>query len=260
MKRLFLYLTIAALSWGEASAIDLFKKKEVAPVDYTAWCDSVELPATFEGVTMYYPESVDGAAVVRGALPTGNVGPNNAFAAMLDFIVENLDPETEKIESVDYDNLSALVQKRSTQGSNNTETTYSYHLLLHPVNGSIEFAAGDLATRYREKGIVPRTLTFEKLNPGNNPRHRELVEEFCLINSTYLNSLAEYVKAHPKLSITHIDAMKGGEPKEGMTELEVKIMLGKPSQTRKSGERLRWVYTNDLVVIFTDGVVTKVIN
>jgi hypothetical protein len=44
-----------------------------------------------------------------------------------------------------------------------------------------------------------------------------------------------------------------------MNQTEVMLVKGKPTSNRTSNSRVKWMYGNDNVVIFTDGKVTNII-
>ena len=123
------------------------------------------------------------------------------------------------------------------------------------------FSIEDIDCRYKEKGLIPRTLRLEKLHPESNKRHAELVREFVEINSEYLNGMNEYIDSRRDIQSLFFSALsKGGPIEVGMNMDEVVILLGSPLDKRTSGNRTRWMYSNDEVIIFTDGVVSKIVN
>lgn len=254
MRRIFSLIIFCLIASGTVSALDLLKKKESVPFDYTAWSDSVSVPEA--GVLL--PVSVDGVAVFADTVTLQPSG-DNAFAAALCFVAENLDRAHDRIDGIDFDNRSFQVTQSTVRGSNSTETTYTRTTLFAIGDGSMEYSISDAAIRYREKGLIPRTLPLEKLNPASNSRHRELVFEMADANTHYIESMRSFINSNAGMRFEHPDLMKGGRVVEGMSPLEVKVLLGVPPQIRNSGERERWVYSNDLIVIFTHGKVTKVI-
>lgn len=260
MLRIIVFSIFLASLSVDACAIDLFKKKEFVPFDYTAWTDTARLNSSCGDLPADYPKSIDGTAVVTGSVALPGIKGECIFAAAMCHAVETMNPKTEKIEQADYSGNSFLLFQHDTRGSNNTETAYSRHTLIECGDGELRYTSYDLDARYREKGIIPRTLPFEKLNPADNPRHRELIEEFSCVNASEVKAMADFIKEHPDLMFHNTAAMSKGKVTEGMTELEVKVLLGMPPAERKSGERTRWIYSNDLIIIFTDGKVTKVID
>ena len=71
--------------------------------------------------------------------------------------------------------------------------------------------------------------------------------------------MEEYIVTRNDLRVTHYNEIKQGMVVNGMNPDEVILSKGAPRDTRRSGERLRWIYDNETVIVFTDGKVTKVI-
>lgn len=263
MKRFFLALAVICFSVGSVSAIDLFKKKNSAPVDYNAWRDTTSLPAASEnGLTLFYPETVDdGQAVVRGEISLPGCSAEQIFLGALDYAVTNLDSEEdhEQIGEINDSDLSFMMRIYSKQGSNNTETVFTWLVMVKAEAERLLFAANEIDAKYREKGILPRTIPFEKLNPGSNLRHSELVMQFVDINSTRLHSIAKAAAEAKNLKVNHWTEIAEKKAVKGMNELEVKLAMGLPLTTRESGERIRWVYPDNFVVLFEDGQVVRVV-
>ncbi len=263
MKRIVLTFVAICLLVGSASAIDLFKKKNSAPVDYNAWRDTTSLPAATEGgLPLFYPETVDdGQAVVRGEISLPGCSAEQIFLGALDCAVTNLDSSDghEQIGEISGSDLSFMMRLYSKQGSNNNETVYTWLVLVKAENDRLLFAANEIDAKYREKGILPRTLPLEKLNPGSNSRHSELVRQFAEINSIRIHALADAARNAKGLKVNRWDEIARKNVVKGMNELEVKLAIGLPLATRESGERIRWVYPDNFVVLFEKGQVVRVV-
>ncbi len=275
MKRLhiFVLLAVAVMAFPMSSAaLKLKLKKDPTPmIDYGAWVASQELPESVDGVRQFYPVSVavesdngetDTVAVVRGFVPVNGLSARQVFLAAMVYASDHFDRETAKegFESVDYDSNSFRALLKTTQGTNSNETTYTRSLTVSARDGGFDFEISEIDCRYREKGLIPRTQRLEKLHPDNNARHAEIVLEMANVNSAYLASLAEYAASRDDIRSPNFDKLKkGGDVCTGMTEDEVTILLGPPVNKRRSGERYRWIYANDYVIIFTDGIVTKIV-
>lgn len=259
----------------DMSAIDLKKlKKAPAPmIDYNVWIPTSGWPSVEGGVEQFYPQSiaipseedeavVDTVAVVKGSITMPGMDARQCFLAALVFASENFDTELgEGFEDIDYKNLNFKILLKSTQGANNTETTYTRSLNVAATDGMLNFTTTDIDCRYREKGIVPRTLRLEKLQPDKNSRHASLVKEFTEVNSSYIDKLRQYIATRNDIMSPNFDKLAAGSKViPGMNMDEVTILLGVPLNKRKSGEKFRWIYSNDFVIIFTDGVVTKIVD
>jgi len=254
---------VLSLASQNASAFKLPGKKDPKPpVDYTEWISIQELPSQEDGVTMFYPstESTDGSAVIKGKLAVNGLDSRKVFLATLLYAVSNFDTDNgECILAVDFDKNEFSVMLKSTQGSNNRETTYTRNLVVKSNNGSFDFVVSDIYVRYREKGIIPRTLPLASLHPESNTRHGELVMELTRVNAAYINEMARYAESRSDIDAPNLAAVRNGKVSVGMNPDEVTIILGPPLETRRSGDKLRWIYGNETVVIFIDGKVSRVI-
>lgn len=257
---------------GNALNIKIGKKDEPM-VDYNEWIPQQQWPENIDGAKQFYPitkavagadneEVADTIAVVEGRLQIPGLDARQCFLAALVYASDNFDTEAnEGFEEIDYNDLSFKMLLKTTQGRNNTETTYTRSIECSAADGGIGFVVTDIDCKFRDKGIIPRTLRLEKLQPGGNKRHSELVKEFVEVNSDYLNNMASYVSTRKDISSPNFDKLKRkADVAEGMNMDEVTILLGPPLNKRKSGTKYRWIYSNDFVVIFADGVVTKIVD
>lgn len=258
LKKQILTLAAVACCVMSASAFDLFKKGSDAPFDYSAWRDTISLPSTADGITLFYPSTVDGNAVVSGTIKVNGKTAEQIMTGAIAYVLENIDTENEQIGEISHSGNAFTVRLYSKQGSNNTETTYTRLMRVETSDGAIRFTTTELDAKYREKGLIPRTLPFEKLNPATNTRHRELIDEFVRIHSGYLDEMARYAAGFNE-KVTHWNDIENGNVVLGMTPFEVKIIHGSPVASRESGNRLRWVYSNDYVLLFTNGKLTRIV-
>ncbi len=266
--RHILWMLVPLITMQAASALDLkLKKSNVAMINYNEWIPQQQWPDEIDNIKQYYPstqtgEDNDTTSVVTGKIDTPGLDATQCFLAALVFASNNFDiDEKEGFEEVDYNNHCFKMLLKDTQGANNNETSYTRSLECKALDGGLDFTVSDIDCRFRDKGIIPRTIKMERLQPDKNNRHAELVKEFTEINSTYLNQLSEYMLSRKDIKSPNFSKLRNGEDvTEGMNMDEVTILLGPPMNKRKSGERHRWIYSNDFVVIFTDGIVTKIVN
>lgn len=273
MNRLLSILLLVALFQNaEAVNLNLKLKKSPEPViDYKPWISAQNWEAEIDGIQQFYPEtvtvanddgSIDSVAVVTGILPVTGLNDRQAFLAAMVYSADNFDHDAEEgFEDIDYRKQEFTVLVRTTVGTNNNEATYTRSIKFSPADGGLRFEVGNIDCRYRDKGIIPRTQRLEKLHPEKNKRHAELVKEFVEVNSQYLAQLAGYVATRPDIDSPNYARLgKGNTVTEGMNMDEVTILLGAPMNKRKSGDKYRWIYANDFVVIFTDGLVSKIVD
>lgn len=273
MKKLLslLVILISAVYPFHSDAINLKLKKEQTPMfNYNSWSSLESLPDKVDGIKQFYPVTLtetqgknegDTIAIVRGTINLPGMEARQVFLASLVYAVENLNPDNkEGFEEIDYDGNTFTVLLKTKQGRNDKETTYTRSLTIKAKKGGFDFETTDIDCQYREKGLIPRTLGLEKLHPDNNTRHNEVAKEFVNVNSAYINSLGEYAATRKNISSPNFDKVKkGADVCEGMNEDEVTILAGVPMNKRKSGDKERWIYSNDYIVVFTNGKVSKIV-
>lgn len=266
MRTAILTLCVAIGMLATAPVANAFKiklkKDEKPPVDYTEWIGIQELPSEENGVRLFYPatDKETGDAYVAGTIKVAGIPARKLMLASLLKVVETLDRENgETLLHVDYDANCFSVLLKTTQGKNNRETTYTRTLEVTANDGSLDFKTTEIAARYREKGLIPRTLPMEALHPEGNTRHGELVMEFVSVNSAFVGVIADYAATRGDISAPHLEDVKAGKVTEGMNPDEVRIVMGAPWEERKSGDKIRWIYGNEGVVIFVDGKVSRVV-
>lgn len=261
--RIFIAAVLTAVVSFQASALKLKIKKDTKPrLDYTEWIALSDVPAQEDGVKMFYPstEPVDSAAVYTGQLTAEGLTARQILLAAMVYAVDNFDIDNgEGFSAIDYDGNKATMSLKTTCGTNSREATYMRDITLDASDGLLRFKVSGVNIRYREKGLIPRTLPMEELHPESNSRHNELVMELTRITSAYMDGMTKYISTRGDISAPHLAQLKDGKVIVGMNPDEVKLILGAPWEVRKSGEKLRWIYGNETVVIFVDGVVSRVI-
>lgn len=267
-----LLIICVSLIYCDAYAFKInLKKGNTAYTDLTTWVAAQSFPEDVEGVKQYYPisvgvaqedtEEIDTVAVVRGFVPvSGMTAPKIMLAGMVYVSSHFQSDAKEGFEAIEYAENRFTVILKSTQGSNSNETTYTRSLTVTARDNGFDFETFNIDCRFREKGLIPRTLRMEKLHPDQNKRHLGLLTEFVGINSEYIAGLSEYIASRTDIA-ANIDRLRkcAGEVTPGMNQDEVIILLGAPRDKRKSGEKERWIYDYNYVVIFDGGIVVKIV-
>lgn len=247
-----------------ANAFKLKLKKDPKPrVNYTSWIASKDFPKEDEGLKLFYPQTAasDSCTVIAGSLPIKGLTPQQAMLAAMIYVSENLEPEgQERITEINFPQREFSFLLSTTVGSNNREATYNRLVTIKGSKGALVFNVSDIDIRYRQKGLIPRTVDIETLHPESDKRHEELILELVRINSKYLCDMTAYATTRNDLKVTHFDEIKQNVVVKGMNPDEVTLAKGAPRDTRRSGERTRWIYDNETVIVFTGGKVTKVID
>lgn len=244
----------------QAFGLDLFKKKESSVFDFTSWSDSISKAQSSDG-TLFYPVTINDEVLITGEIDIPGLTADKIFLSALNYAVDHLDTtdEHEQIGEIKPDDKSFMLRLYSRQGSNNNETTFTRLALVEACDGKIKFTVTQLDVKYREKGLIPRTVAFEKLNPAINQRHNELVDLCVQINAQYFNNIANDIPNTEPISVTYWDKILDKEVVKGMTPFEVKLILGKPVTCRDNGDRVRWIYPNNYVLLFIDGKLSRIV-
>lgn len=247
-----------------AATLPLAAKKEKRPeIDLATWAtqEASKLPEEIDGVKIFRANDMDsdGKARVTGFVDLPGLDTTQGFVAALIYVADNIDRELDEITIIDFDNKRFVVSRQLPDGEGKDATVYSYNSAYQFTDGLMTFSSYDINIEFKEKGIIPRKLDIEKFKPATNERHKEIVEGFSLANSRIIDGIVKYAVANPDIRISHWDEIKDGTVVKGMNENEVKLIGGSPRSVNKSGKRLQWMYSNDFIVIFTDGIVTNVI-
>jgi hypothetical protein len=240
----FITLSSVSLAWGADDNGSL-----------SEWIK--EMPATIDGVMIYRPVEDNGLLQISDIVDLPGLSRETIFVnAMLD-IFSNLDSEIETVEKKDYDGMRFCIV-RSTPDDEHA-ATYNYTIAVQTTNDMLTFLVTDISIGYKEKGLIPRTLAIEKMKPYKNARHKELIEQCAVSISKYISRLKLAVISQGKPSVSHWADIRNGQIVKGMNQTEVMLVKGKPTSNRTSNSRVKWMYGNDNVVIFTDGKVTNII-
>lgn len=268
MIRISILLTLALFSSSPLYSLDIkgmMKKKDKAPdIDVVTWTASVadSLPAEVDGIRVFRPGSNDndGNPVVKGDVNTGNVNAADAFTAAYICVKDMFDPESkDAVEAVDYDNHAFTVFREIHEGEYQNSVTYRFMTNYAFADGKMSFSVYDINIEYKEKGILPRKVNLAKLKPATNDRHGELLEGFNITNSRVIDRIAKAVGESPAHNVTHWSDIKAGKVVKGMNEAEVRLIGGTPRSVTPWGDGQQWIYSNDFIVIFLNGIVTNVI-
>lgn len=213
-------------------------------------------PKTENGMTMYYPLQTGGEVTISANLAVAQDNAEDLLTAILMGILDN---EEINIISVEPTNHSIIIEVKSARGTGKDAATYMYTMNVECKKGTLDAIAHTISINYKEKGLIPRTLKVEKFNPSGNERHAALIDGLTAEASGIIATLAESGAKGSKEKVTHWNSILAGEVTEGMNETEVTLAKGKPFSTSKSGGKTKWRYEDNSVVIFTNGVVTRVI-
>lgn len=261
MRQILSIAVAIVIAVPQVLAIDIFKKGNTQVFDYTAWCDTVDLAVSFDGLDLFYPVTVDDEVTVSGEIAVPGLSSEKIFLGALNYAAVHLDQTNgnEQLGEINPAEKSFVLRLYSRQGTNNNETTFTRLMLVKAEDQKILFRDMQIDVRYREKGLIPRTVAFEKLNPASNSRHRELVEQFAVINARYLYDMASGIAGDNDLEVTHWKEILDRNVVKGMNQFEVLLILGRPVSERDNGDRVRWIYPNNYVLLFVEGKLIRIV-
>lgn len=216
------------------------------------------LPEIVNGVKMYRPELAGEQLIISDMteIPAGQA--RQIFLKALMYFREKSNPEFERIEAVDFKNLRFTVRCDKEKVGDDTSEVFSYTEAFQGTDGLLSFSCSDISVGFKEKGLIPRILKFEKLKPQINPRDRNWIESQAFIFSNKMSDIAKYVKLHESIKVNHEDEIIKGKIVQGMNPDEVVLTLGQPFSKKKSGGRDKWLFESGASIIFTDGVVSHI--
>lgn len=221
----------------------------------SSWVE--EFPESIEGVKIFSPQMEDGVIRISDLVDFEGRDRDRVFVNALSDIRSNAEGTVEEVENVDANGRRIKVHRQSP--SPGGDATYNYSVAFQMADNMISFLIYDISISYKERGIVPRTQQIEKLKPKENRRHKELVDGFVVDASKYIGRVSEAITANSAQEVNHWAEINSGTVVKGMNQTEVLLVRGKPSSSRTSGNRIKWMYGNERVVVFTDGVVSTVL-
>ena len=223
------------------------------------WAVEQRMPEEIDGVKIYRP------IIANGKFSFGDyvnletkLSDMSAFTRALVFAVNELDPETESIEAVDFDNKRFVVSRALT--GEDGHNIYAFSEAFQIDGGSLSFMIPEIIVKYKDKLVINKRVPFQKLEPEKKEAHFAFVEEFSLLNSQFIAKMIDAIKNSNVEPIKDLTAVKAGKVVKGMNSTEVLVTQGKPDNITESGKLTKWMYGSYLIVIFSDGVVERVVN
>lgn len=257
--RIFLII-ISLLFFSEnIPAQGLFKKflkkdKSEAVLDTLA----MELPT---GVTYYPCTIVEEKYVVTNSITFPEVSSEQIFINLLLYSIEQKDAGKEHFMNLDMNQktVSLLTEVKSKVYTEN-QTFYKCANTFKVTNNELSFLSSDMYICSNNLFGEPKETPFENLQPNQKAKHKNYINEFTAENSILLNNLFQYIRNNQPEPIKHWKEIANKQIIIGMNSTECLLAVGKPMHIRQNGNQTKWMVNNDFVVIFENGIVTKVIN
>lgn len=261
MIRLLASAVIILATAAGASAFNIIKKNDTGVLDYKAWADTAGVAREVDGIALFYPETTNETVTINGAIDVPGRSASQIFLGALNYAIDNLDKEDEHeaLGEIEPSEQSFTLRLYTKQGSNNTEVIVTRLVRIKALDGRMAFTVSEIDIKHRERGVIPRTQAIEKLNPANNNRHRELVGIAVEAISRYIDTIARAASESSDFSVSHWKEIQNHEVVKGMNPFEVKLSFGLPVTRRDNGDRARWVYPRNVIVLFENDIVYRVI-
>ncbi len=222
------------------------------------WANNQQTPDYIDGVRIFRPVIKNGKMTFGDFIVLSTHESNDvAFTRALAYTINEMDPETESIETVDYD-LHRFVVNRAI--SSDDGNIYEFAEAVEVDNGVLAFMIPDIVVRYKDKLIFNKKTSFHKFNLEKKEQHRKFVEQFSLLNSRYLEQMANATAYSNIENVKNWEAVKKGKATKGMNYTEVLLTEGKPDNITESDNITKWMYGSTFIIIFTNGIVERIVN
>lgn len=216
-----------------------------------------EMPSSIDGIKIYAPVEDNEKVTISDIIDCPGSSADSIFVKVLTMIRENFDDDMEELDNLDVKSRRVLLHRTSTDEKTGISTTYS--IAFQCDDELLSFFIFNISVNYKEKGILPRSVKIEKLKPLENRNHKDLVEKSVFLICQHIQKISNATKdLHPML-ITHWKEIEDGIVCKGMNPSEVILIKGLPHSDRTMGSRRKWMYGNEDVIIFTDGIVSNII-
>lgn len=219
-----------------------------------------------DGVKMYRPFESDGQMVISDYVDIANKSKADIFVSSLMYFVERFDMETEYIEAFDDTEGTFIINKvyKSVSDKNNLlakkdDVEFNCKIAFKSSTYSIVFRAYDIVASYKDMGVMSKKADLAKLCSSDKEKLKSFSEKYIFMNSSLIKDLVEFIEKDNPQKVTHWSTIAANDVVQGMNPTEVKLSLGIPETVRTQGTKDTWMYSNDYVVIFTSGLVSRII-
>lgn len=108
-------------------------------------------------------------------------------------------------------------------------------------------------------GILGKRTPFEKLNPKKKEKHKEYYNEFTKLLNSELGGLIKFIGENDVPALKNWNKVKNGIVEKGMSEVECTLVMGKPINISKNGQRVQWMYSTSAYLFFENGLLKTVL-
>lgn len=256
--RIFLIIISLLLFSEDIPAQGLLKKilkkdKSEAVLDTLA----MELPI---GMTYYPCTIVEEKYVVTNSIIFPDLSSEQIFINLLLYSIEQKDAGKEHFMNLDINQMTiSLVTEVKSKVYTENQTFYKCANTFKVNNNELSFLSSGMYICSNNLFGELKETPFETLQPNQKAKHKNYINEFTAENSILLNNLLQYIRTNQPEPIKHWTEIADEQIIIGMNSTECLLAVGKPMHIRQNGNQTKWMVNNDFVVIFEDGIVTKVI-
>lgn len=257
--RILLFVISFSIYCGNIHAQRLFKK--LLKKDKSEVVTDTIIINTPENVIHYPCNIIDEKLVVTNSTTFSSKSTEQIFINLLLYIIEQHDVGKECILHSDIEQKSVhIMTKIQSNIYSENHTYYKYTLTFKITNQDLYFSATEMYLCNNNLFGELKEIPFENLQPNSKAKHKNYINEFSAENSVYLYKLFQYIENKKPAPINHWEEIANHNIIKGMNTTECLLAVGKPMHTRQNGSQTKWMVNNDFVVIFENGIVTKVIN
>ncbi len=217
------------------------------------------IPALAQG--RYDYTVVDNRVIVTDFVTFDDLAGEHIFINALLFAIDQGTSELENIEEINFETQRFIVKQQVPSAEyGSAGTSYKFTTQIQVAENMLSFLTTDI--QLETKGFLNeyKNIAFERLDPEKKPKHQTYLNEFISAHSGYLNRMFEFIRSNEHHPITHWDELKAGRVVKGMNETECTLVCGKPRHVRETGGKTRWLFSNNFVVFFENGVITSIID
>lgn len=258
--KIFLTLALFCIASGNVHAQKFMKKLLNNGTSEDAVLDTMKINLD-AGVVFYPCNKVDGKFTVQDFMDFSKCSEERIFINAMLYSVNQAERGREHITQVDATKkqFSVTCQKESAFYPENS-TYYKYTETFRAMDNNFSFCAMEASVGYTHILGEVKETAFEKLDGERKAKHKNYINEMAALNSVFLNEMFKYIESNTPKKVTHWDEIEKGIVVKGMNETECLLAIGKPMHNRNNGKQTKWMVNNDFVIIFENGIVTRVIN
>jgi hypothetical protein len=212
-----------------------------------------------EGDIHLYPCSeAEGKIIVSDFVDFTGLTSEQIFVNALLYSIESGTREKENIEDIDLEQKRFVV-KQQIKSAQKADIAYKCSTRFQVAEDNLSFLSFDIVYESRTIFKELKNTPFEKLDTQKKANDKVYLDEFILGNSLFLSAMFKFIQTNQYQPITHWNEISEGKVVKGMNETECKLAAGKPVHIRNTSNKMRWMFNNDFIVLFENGIVSSIL-